>query len=321
MRRILALSLALSLALLSACTTATPADLPAAGGTGRGAGEEPEPRRPQLVEHRLGELRRVEHGEGFVLLLPAQPTLTATVSGAEAVHWLLYQDTDARSNRDVPLAVLDGEAVGPHRWELNWTDAPAESVRLVLCAVPQGDFPAGEEVPRVGGRPCLGLQDTRVLVLGPDESPYLTEEQAVAKARLIEPDGPWVAKFEEAYTRFGSEDARGRPAWVLEALYPYGNRITVAIDALTGERLAVVWAEPPHFGREPVPLSREEAVAAALEQLGDSNLQVVDATYTEEYEWRGHTYFAWVLRLAPGTDEGNEITAVIHAYTGTLLTP
>jgi hypothetical protein len=30
--------------------------------------------------------------------------------------------------------------------------------------------------------------------------------------------------------------------------------------------------------REPVTLSREEAVAAALDQLGNQNLQVVDAT-------------------------------------------
>jgi len=283
----------------------------------------PEPKLPLLVDHKLGELRKVEHGEGVVRLLPAQPRLAAKVTGAASVHWLLYTDTDARMHDDIlhPLAVLDGEPVAADRWELAWSDPPAESVRLVLCAVPKGDVPAGDGVPLVGGRPCLVLDEKRVLALGPDESPYITEEEAMSKALRWKPDEPWVARFVEAYAHFGLENAKGQPAWVLEALYPYGNRTVLAIDALTGEFLAVGTIEAPYFGGEAVPLSRDEAVAAALEQLGDSGLQLVDATYTDEYEWRGHTYFAWVLRLAPAGDNGDEITAVIHAYTGTLLRP
>lgn len=335
MRRILAWSLAL---LLSGCTAAAPAPGPHATTTEPGAGNTtaqngapgdgtaaarswPEPKLPLLVDHHLGELREVEHGEGLVRLLPARPKLVARVRGAAGVHWLVYQDSDARSTDEEPLAVLDGEAVATDRWELNWIDAPTESVRLVLCAVPKGDFPAGEGVPLVGGRPCLVLDEKRVLTLGPDESPYITEEEAMSRALRWKPDAPWLARFVESYTRFGLVNARGQPAWVLEALYPYGNRQVFVIDALTGEQITVGFIEPPHFGREPVPLSQKEAVASALAQLGDSGLRLVEATYTDQYEWRGHTYLAWVLRLASGPDVKDEITAVIHAYTGHLLIP
>ncbi|BAD40804.1 hypothetical protein STH1819 [Symbiobacterium thermophilum IAM 14863] len=73
--------------------------------------------------------------------------------------------------------------------------------------------------------------------------------------------------------------------------------------------------------REPVTLSREEAVAATLDQLGNRNLQMVDATYTGEYEWRGNRCRAWALRLSTDIGEEVTVTVAVHACTGDLLSP
>lgn len=78
--------------------------------------------------------------------------------------------------------------------------------------------------------------------------PSVTEAQAIESAKGIDATASWQAKFVPDLER----DVKGRsekhPTWVVEAVYPSGNRVVAFIDARTGEVSHVAQVEPPEDG-------------------------------------------------------------------------
>ncbi len=116
--------------------------------------------------------------------------------------------------------------------------------------------PSGEE----------GPAETRETRKG-DGDTFMTEEQAVAAARPHAPQMPSRARLVPDYTLGGKSGDQTRPVWLVEAIDPMGNRLRVIVDAVTGESLAIAQIEPPHFPDSPRSISRDEAIAVALQHV------------------------------------------------------
>lgn len=298
--------------------------------------------RPYLARVDYGGVRQEETPRGPLWILPVNPRIEARVRNTPAIQWWLYPTFgDAVAPGAEPLAVLSPEPIRDELWVLDWQSPPHEPVALHLMAQVGPGHPDeldGEPVLQREGRRWVALTRTVVRALAPGESPYISEEQALAAARKIQPGAFWRARLDEGHAFEGKEGQTVRPVWMVEAVYLYGNRTRVAIDARTGRQLWVMDAEAPHFPDAPRPVSREKAVSAAQAAVGEafgegvaasekgvavSDLAVGGAEFREGYKLErppaSQVYDLWIVEFINQGDGQAAGRALIHGYTGEVL--
>ena len=70
--------------------------------------------------------------------------------------------------------------------------------------------------------------------------------RVLAVVRQLDPNAPWaIAGFMPEYVDDSEGQRRKRPAWLVDAVYPAGNRTVVWVDARTFEAFRVMPAEAP----------------------------------------------------------------------------
>ncbi len=306
----------LSLLLLTGCTA--PASQP--------VGEIPEPPAPAaspprsaVEELHLGEIRIEEVPQDVVWVLPSAPRITARVVHTRSVRWLVHAGGGMDPFSPLLATLLPVESA-PGEWTLQWSDPPRERVRLSLCAEVSPDYPDEPGLVRDGDRRFAVIASHTVQVLAPGTSLYIQQERALELARRVQPDAAWQARFVEAYELPGKSGVK-RPTWVVEAVFTYGNRLVVYLDALTGEQLGVMQAEPPHFPDAPRPIDRDRAIQAALTSVDPAHVEVGEAVFRKGYMVLQQEYHVWVVTLLTRGERRPAGRVIVHAYTGQVLEP
>lgn len=273
--------------------------------------------RPLLTELQFGELRSEAVPQEKILILPSTPRITARVANTQSVRWLVHAGGGMDPFPPL-LETLRPRETAPGEWVLEWTAPPTERVRLSLCAEVAPDYPDEPDLVRDGGTRCVVIAAQTIQALAPGASPYITRERALEVARPVQPDANWNTRFDAAREYAGKSNTK-RPTWIVEAVFTYGNRLVVYVDALTGQQLGVMQAEPPHFPDAPKPIDREKAILAALEQVKPADIEVSEAVFQEGYRIFQQEYHVWVVKLVTRKDKRHAGSVIVHAYTGQVL--
>jgi hypothetical protein len=73
----------------------------------------------------------------------------------------------------------------------------------------------------------------------------IAKEKALEVARQIDPQASWQARYVADYEYEEKGRTGRRPAWIVEAVYPLGNKVVALVDASDGTVLQVAQVEPP----------------------------------------------------------------------------
>lgn len=283
----------------------------------------PAPPLPAVQQLDWGELRTEEIPQDRIFILPTRPRVTARVRHTDRVEWRVHA---AGMDPHPPLlATLQPKETEPGTWVLEWADPPKERVRLTLYAEVAPGYPDGPALVREGDRRWAPIASATVRALPPGTSPYISQERALELARHMDPKAFWTVRLVKDLEYEGKGGKQKRAAWVAEAVYRYGNRLVVAVDAVRGEQLYVMQAEAPHFPGPPSPIALEQAARAALagaspnpETIGTGAVEFREAYLIERPPAAQH-FDVWVVRLVNKADGRPAGRVVVHAYTGAVL--
>jgi hypothetical protein len=95
----------------------------------------------------------------------------------------------------------------------------------------------------------LHIEAANYKIVGKSPAPYhyISKEAAFLEAKRMDPtaDADWKAELIMAYN-FEASVPGNRPIWKVSATYrPYGNKMIVYLDAVSGKQLALSEQEPP----------------------------------------------------------------------------